>query len=75
MDYNLDSIISRPNSKDLAMFTRQLSTLIDADMPLSEGLRTLSRQVEKNSFKLFLEIINSQMKVINAQVARGTHGG
>lgn len=51
LDFDIGGVLSRPNSRDLAIFTRQLSTLIDADMPLSEGLRTLSRQVEKVSFK------------------------
>lgn len=51
MDFDVNNILSRPNSKDLAVFTRQLSTLIDADMPLSEGLRTLAKQIEKPSFK------------------------
>ena len=51
LEHDITQILSRPNSKDLAIFTRQLSTLIDADMPLSEGLRTLARQVEKPSFQ------------------------
>ena len=50
-DYDINQIFSRPNNKDLVIFTRQLSTLIDADMPLNEGLRTLARQVEKSSFR------------------------
>jgi len=49
--YDISKWFSRPNSKDLVIFTRQLSTLIDADMPLSEGLRTLAKQVEKTSFR------------------------
>lgn len=49
--YDINQILSRPNNKDLVVFTRQLSTLIDADMPLSEGLRTLAKQVEKSSFR------------------------
>ena len=64
MEFDINNIFSRPNSKDLAVFTRQLSTLIDADMPLSEGLRTLAKQVEKNSFK----------KVIS-EVAEAVEGG
>jgi type II secretory pathway component PulF len=50
-DTDVSQIFSRPSNKDLVIFTRQLSTLIDADMPLSEGLRTLARQVEKASFR------------------------
>jgi len=51
LDFDVGAIFSRPNYKDLATFTRQLSTLLDADMPLSEGLRTLAKQVDKASFK------------------------
>jgi len=54
LEFDINKFISRPNSKDLAVFTRQLSTLIDADMPLSEGLRTLAKQVEKTSFRTII---------------------
>lgn len=64
LEFDIAGILSRPNSKDLAVFTRQLSTLIDADMPLSEGLRTLAKQVEKKSFK----------KIIS-EVAESVEGG
>lgn len=64
LEFDVNNIFSRPNSKDLTIFTRQLSTLIDADMPLSEGLRTLVKQIEKNSFK----------KIIS-EVAESVEGG
>lgn len=48
---DLNKYLSRPNNKDIVIFTRQLSTLIDADMPLVEGLRTLARQVEKPTLR------------------------
>lgn len=51
LEYDLNKFFSRINSKDLAIFTRQLSTLLDADMPLGEGLRTLAKQIDKPSFK------------------------
>src|SRR3989338_7717142 len=54
---DIGEYFSRPNNRDFATFTRQLATLIDADMPLSEGLRTLARQVDKKSFrKIITEI-------------------
>lgn len=57
LSVDVDQYISKPNNKDIVIFTRQLSTLVDADMPLSEGLRTLSKQAEKSSFKkVILEI-------------------
>ncbi|MEK7582707.1 MAG: hypothetical protein AAB452_02515, partial [Patescibacteria group bacterium] len=47
---DLNRIFDRPNVKDIVAFTRQLSTLIEADMPLAEGLRTLAKQIEKAAF-------------------------
>lgn len=64
LEFDINKFFSRPNSRDLAVFTRQLSTLIDADMPLSEGLRTLAKQVDKSSFR---EIISN--------VAESVEGG
>ena len=61
-DYDINQIFSRPNNKDLVIFTRQLSTLIDADMPLSEGLRTLARQVEKVSFRKIISNVGESVE-------------
>ena len=33
------------------MFTRQMATLVEADVPLVEGLHALERQIEKESFR------------------------
>ncbi len=49
-DRDLKALISRPSKKDIVIFTRQLATLVDADVPLIEGLHTLGRQVQKESF-------------------------
>ena len=60
LDYDINNILSRPNNKDIVIFTRQLSTLIDADMPLSEGLRTIAKQIEKPVLrKIISEIAES----------------
>ncbi|OGN33102.1 MAG: hypothetical protein A3I39_02140 [Candidatus Yanofskybacteria bacterium RIFCSPLOWO2_02_FULL_47_9b] len=48
---DLNNSLNRPKTKDVVIFTRQLSTLIEADMPLAEGLRTLALQVEKPGLK------------------------
>lgn len=53
---DISKYLSRANNKDIVLFTRQLSTLIDADMPLAEGLRTLAKQVDKDNFR---EVINN----------------
>ena len=61
---DLNKYFQRPTNKDIVIFTRQLSTLIDADMPLAEGLRTLARQFEKPTFR----------KVI-AEISEAVEGG
>jgi len=48
---DLNMVLSRVKTKDIVVFTRQLSTLIEADMPLAEGLRTLAQQSEKPGLK------------------------
>jgi type IV pilus assembly protein PilC len=67
---DINMFFSRPNVKDVVVFTRQLATLIDADMPLAEGLRTLSRQIEKPSFRKVIveisELVESGSSLSNA---------
>ncbi len=41
---------NRPKAKDVVVFTRQLSTLIEADVPLAEGMRTLAAQSDNPAF-------------------------
>lgn len=41
---------SKPNKKDVVVFTRQLATIIAADIPLIEGLETIASQTEKLAF-------------------------
>ena len=54
---DISKYFSKASNKDVVLFTRQLSTLIDADMPLAEGLRTLAKQVEKPSLrKIFTDV-------------------
>lgn len=48
IEIKIPGLTDRVNSKQLAIFTRQLATLIDAGLPLLRGLRTLERQ-EKNA--------------------------
>src|SRR3989344_711081 len=44
------SFLAKPNRKDVVVFTRQLATIISADIPLLEGLETIVVQTEKPSF-------------------------
>ena len=42
-------------SKDLVIFTRQFSTMIDAGLPLVQGLTILAEQMENRTFKRILK--------------------
>ena len=53
---DLLAVFNRPNKKDIVIFTRQLATLVDADVPVVEGLHALGQQVGKESFR---KVINS----------------
>src|SRR3990167_768404 len=55
---DLNQYLQKPSNKDIVIFTRQLSTLIDADMPLAEGLRTLARQFEKPTLRKIISEIS-----------------
>ncbi len=57
MGRDLLSYFNRASRKDLIIFTRQLATLIDADVPLLEALTILSRQTEKESFRQVITAI------------------
>lgn len=59
---DVSQYFSKPKTKDVVMFTRQLSTLVDADMPLAEGLRTLARQVEKEGFRKIISEVSEAVE-------------
>jgi len=49
-------------AKELAMFTRQLSTLLRAGMPLLRGLHVLARQERNQAFQRVLEALAEAIK-------------
>ena len=59
---DISKYFSKTSNKDVVLFTRQLSTLIDADMPLAEGLRTLAKQVEKPVFKKIISDVSESVE-------------
>lgn len=57
---DVTAFLSKPNRKDVVVFTRQLSTIIAADIPLIEGLETIASQAEKPAFsKIVREMADS----------------
>jgi type IV pilus assembly protein PilC len=61
-DIDVNDLFSKPKNKDIVAFTRQLSTLIDADMPLAEGLRTLAKQSEKPALRKIITSISDHVE-------------
>ena len=52
---DLSSFLSKVKSKDIVTFTRQFATLVDADVPIVGGLRTLGEQTENPNFKKIIQ--------------------
>jgi len=48
--------------KDLVIFTRQFSTMIDAGLPLVQGLNILSEQMENKTFKGMLKQVTKDVE-------------
>lgn len=59
---DLNQLFNRPKAKDVVAFTRQLATLIEADVPLAEGMRTLSQQTEKPAFAKIIGDISERLE-------------
>ncbi len=59
---DINKYFQKITNKDIVIFTRQLSTLIDADMPLAEGLRTLARQFEKPTLRKIISEISDAVE-------------
>ena len=60
-DKDLGLVISRVSNKDLVAFTRQFATLVDADVPLVDSLRTLASQNENPAFQKVLRDITDEV--------------
>lgn len=52
---DLNQMFSRTKTTDVVAFTRQLSTLVEAQVPLAQAIRTLAQQTEK---AVFAKVIN-----------------
>ncbi|MDO8584037.1 MAG: type II secretion system F family protein, partial [bacterium] len=59
---DLFSFFQKPSKKDVVVFTRQLATLIDADVPLLESLEILAHQSEKESFRKIITTIGAAIE-------------
>ena len=57
---NVSFLQPKVTPKDLMIFTRQFSTMIDAGLPLVQGLTILAEQSENKTFKGILKEINKE---------------
>lgn len=65
---------NRITVKDKILFSRQLSTLINAGLPLVQSLRTVSGQTQNKAFKIVIqEVITSVESGSALSVALGQH--
>jgi type IV pilus assembly protein PilC len=58
----LDNANAVPGLKPVALFSRQLSTMIDAGLPLVQSLAILQKQVEHKGFQKILKEIRSDVE-------------
>ncbi len=59
---NLRFLQPKVRTKDIVIFTRQLSTMIDAGLPLVRGLEILASQQENSTFKKMLTQIKTDVE-------------
>ncbi len=59
---NISFFQPKVTGKDLVIFTRQLSTMIDAGLPLVQSLEILSKQQENSTFKKVLTTIRMDVE-------------
>ncbi len=59
---NIPLFQPRVKTKDLILFTRQFSTMIDAGLPLIQGLEILTNQTENPTFKKILTQVKSDVE-------------
>ncbi len=59
---NISFFQPKVTGKDIVIFTRQLSTMIDAGLPLVQGLEILSKQQENSTFKKVLTTIKTDVE-------------
>ncbi len=59
---NISFLKPKVTTKDLVVFTRQFSTMIDAGLPLVQGLTILAEQSENATFKAILKEITRDVE-------------
>lgn len=66
--------LGRIKAKDKILFSRQLSTLVNAGLPLVQSLRTVSAQTQNKQFKVVInQVIGDVESGTSLSVAMGRH--
>lgn len=61
-DFGLGKFINKVGVKDKVLFSRQLSTLINAGLPLVQSLRNVMSQTENKKFKIVISNVISDVE-------------
>ena len=59
---NISFLQPKVSAKDVVIFTRQFSTMIDAGLPLVQGLNMLSEQTQNKTFKRILSQVTKDVE-------------
>ena len=61
-EIKLPGLEPQPGLKDLAIFSRQLATMLNAGLPIVQALAILERQTEKKKFQSILKEIRTEVE-------------
>ncbi|WP_027883621.1 type II secretion system F family protein [Meiothermus rufus] len=61
-EIKLPGLEPKPGLKDLAIFSRQLATMLNAGLPIVQALAILERQTEKKKFQEILKQIRTEVE-------------
>jgi len=61
-EYNFSDLLTRVDMKDISLFCRQFSVILNAGIPIVEALAILRDQVEKKKFQDALEDVHEQLQ-------------
>lgn len=61
-EIKLPGLDPKPGLKDLAIFSRQLATMLNAGLPIVQALAILERQTEKKKFQSILKEIRTEVE-------------
>ncbi len=68
-EINIPFLTQRVGLKDIVVFTRQFATMIEAGLPLTQGLDILSQQAENRKFKQVISGIKARVESGNSLAA------